>query len=1601
MENRRERGNNTTTTTAAASSAPGGGISSDCDSKNGKNDGGDVGTGETGFSGPTGTATVASPAAAARTMAVLDPILQLLLATIQEYHREQQQQQQQLLHQRSGGEGRETSSGAAKNRPRPARSGQQQRYQQRILELLRAQTDLVAELRRAVVRTSLCGEQQGGGSPSVQVDDDDGDDHSRTGSDDDGDLACLRGGELRQQHRMMMTRYYLNIVSFPLLAIIKGTGLDWENASSRDVGSDEQSNEEFDLVLRSSKWKAVASASRAYAFLVNDVVPLQLPPQMQEPLPPPTIAPTPAPRPTQAEDNDAMVNTALVRALTACAAALPSGPEVRDKVDEDDTGSRASSSHLDRGEDCLCALLDTVASLMAFAGRVKAPSFDCDANNKRNNNNNSSFAVTVSQTLDGALVARIADCCVSILRPPEDGSNKYSNKTTTGSTSISSSPRPFSTDVQTRANDALQSLINGVPLSLTWQMAFPGCFAGLYRCVLVSVSGRGGACTTDQRKPAELVSSTLRTLTLLLKTCLPSRCRMEAAETEGSGGSKKSAVMNRLAALAVRANEERCKKRTQLSIPSASGKANVSGSDEKEENGGSSNDGNSSSSNLETKFLEQFRVRVPAPLLLLVRLLASSSSPKIRSEAASLYSILLLDARDDCWSNIRSSSQEAEEARSDGNSGTENLAGGFKMAVLESCLTLTDDPDSDVAAVSRELLVRCLSEDHSNTIALLINRATDLMLELPTLARRQRKVELRTKLRLLTALLSLLSPTEQRQRKRINKSFLQSMFSTCSTADEIRRAWTSALDVDFSEARTVAVLAMLDDNGEHATRPNGLKLRYMDDEETSDAASNCLRKLGKALGPKHAALVVDATVADLYEACVTRIEEGGHQALIGPGQIEWLHEWMGSLIFAKDVLVGAFAPLDADRKKDQKKERKRSLILTSLAASVLSIITSNTLIDLPCSQIQPQTTGALGTNYFSSHLRLESLSSNSTALSSSAALRGNAAVSFLILDFVGVFFDLLGGESARFVPLCLYQILEKASSAGCFTSTGSAIFQSVQQMGFYALSRLSTACHYDRISDLVAGHLDQLVSNMLGRIRVPGGRALTAGNSLTDEVQVVAAVTVFILRIVAQGLRDLRVPHSSGDLRSSPARLAGIQDFVLELTAHFDRHSSMLTNDTGKALLLLELYEAALLCLLASYGISSSTNVVASLVPVVKTDQEPWFDLLRPFQKDPADELTPKEGFEAHSKRSNPENQAGSVENQNYDYETLNRGTIFVARILSRCSYLLSHPSSLKVQIQSCDVLIYGFTFLGWIASEIPKREDESNGPTTAVLRQVHDTWSAISSRIKATTDAVVGPDVRPATSSLLIVSTPTASSNTTGVAQQRIFLSKMLTLASMMAVCAGDFMTRPLRESVWPCIGRLVGSFVGSGSNDRKNGTRDSRPRLLATDVSLNALTTPTGRFFNTNTKYSASQKYLLQGTLSCLARVYGHPEVGMALSSHIPATGTMLFPFLECDDEDSGCHDSSSYRNNNPSASSIGKICFVALQNMLRIDSDALWRPLVELSGQYELPPCPLLMDRRSIVSGTVVRSSSHCTEENRLAVAARELIDFIESLPEQPID
>jgi hypothetical protein len=112
-----------------------------------------------------------------------------------------------------------------------------------------------------------------------------------------------------------------------------------------------------------------------------------------------------------------------VDCLVACTMSLPA-----------DETTLLKSKGLDRGDDCLCAILHCVDTLL----------------------NSADYHEEIAAALNGFLVGRIAYACITFVSP---GDSRRSP------------------EVQLQALQTLDSLLKAVPLVQLWQSHFPGCFA--------------------------------------------------------------------------------------------------------------------------------------------------------------------------------------------------------------------------------------------------------------------------------------------------------------------------------------------------------------------------------------------------------------------------------------------------------------------------------------------------------------------------------------------------------------------------------------------------------------------------------------------------------------------------------------------------------------------------------------------------------------------------------------------------------------------------------------------------------------------------------------------------------------------------------------------------------------------------------------------------------------------------------------------------------------------------------------------------------------------------------------------------------------------
>lgn len=192
------------------------------------------------------------------------------------------------------------------------------------------------------------------------------------------------------------------------------------------------------------------------------------------------------------------------------------------------------------------------------------------------------------------------------------------------------------------------------------------------------------------------------------------------------------------------------------------------------------------------------------------------------------------------------------------------------------------------------------------------------------------------------------------------------------------------------------------------------------------------------------------------------------------------------------------------------------------------------------------------------------------------------------------------------------------------------------------------------------------------------------------------------------------------------------------------------------------------------------------------------------------------------------------------------------------------------------------------------------------------------------------------------------------------MFLSKLFELMASMCEVSEDFLVSRIKEEVWPVTAELLGLYV-------QDETSTSR-KQLGCDALVSKATLRPKSFVTERDK-------LLFSILDFLSRIFGKQDCGQGLSSLIPAAGTILLPFLAQEGE-------------------LQARTMRALKIMMLIDCDALWRPLLQLSNR-PFPPQPFGPQSEAVA----VHKDRDCTTP--LELAAKELVEFIESLPEQDLE
>jgi hypothetical protein len=497
-------------------------------------------------------------------------------------------------------------------------------------------------------------------------------------------------------------------------------------------------------------------------------------------------------------------------------------------------------------------------------------------------------------------------------------------------------------------------------------------------------------------------------------------------------------------------------------------------------------------------------------------------------------------------------------------------------------------------------------------------------------------------------------------------------------------------------------------------------------------------------------------------------------------------------------------------------------------------------------------------------------------------------------------------------------------------------------MASIVLHTLGAACDFSHFSSFLLCNIESSVFGvLLERMRNPGGKALSRGIDMDDSMCVNIECAVTVLHLLIDGKAMER--HDDSKKKKT---IACLQEILSELIIRFDHSASTVEKDDNAILAFLQFFERSLtLCLGASKEARKETNSPCDAN---------WFGLLCPYEKENIPLLSPCKGFLTYIKEKQIHDDQPIFPNQqtnNGSTAFLGLDTTSINQIAWRCGYLLSHPT-LKVQLESCNVLILCFIYLGMVASD-SRSSDEQNGPRTAIFRQIHSSWPAISARLRTSCSDCLMPEKFP----LLLPDQLSADSHS-DACEKRIFLSQLLCLVASIAECSDDFIASRFREHVWPCLCKIM-EYFNNGSD-----------RLCFSTVGSPKYQFPTSK------KYSASDIQMLLAAIECISRIFAHEPTSKVLSDLLPRAGTYLLPLLHF-----------GYEN-------VEQRSFQAVKNILRSDYDCIWRTLVCLSGQ-KLPPNPLISANK-----IAAMPSESPAVSQELSEYAQLLIEYVDALAEQQL-
>lgn len=575
-----------------------------------------------------------------------------------------------------------------------------------------------------------------------------------------------------------------------------------------------------------------------------------------------------------------------------------------------------------------------------------------------------------------------------------------------------------------------------------------------------------------------------------------------------------------------------------------------------------------------------------------------------------------------------------------------------------------------------------------------------------------------------------------------------------------------------------------------------------------------------------------------------------------------------------------------------------------------------------------------------------------TTTQSATIINGNAILVSLLMDIIRQFINVLGGDNMKLhLPIILFPLLERASPI-CNHS-------SVQRAAFVTLWDISESIVCDNISSLLASNSDYLVDAISLRLTKCAREQAPMERSLAGVVDVILQSIVY------------RGDPSSDEKKNSPpgvGHVSMVAHLLNCLLTHVDRQSHT-TAHTMNIQDIVRVFWSM---------ITFMSSSIDSYIHINSTDTKPemggtndndyWLQRLDVELniESAIDDDTTDDIFQ--EVENEPIDEASSVvpNSDNQEETDFIQEIASIDCILTRCCYLLCH-ADLQIQVMCCGTILSGFQSLGKIGSFRKKaRGVSANNP---LLPAIGEFWPSIIAILRSASASLVLAKTL-TRSDLSIRHMMATDQHEQGPSQTslQILITNLLSIISELCSSSDGFFVDRFENDVYPIIGKLMLQNI-----------------LPDNDSSMSM--------------QAGAQKYsaLMLPILHCFKSTF-ESSCRLGLVGLIPSAGTMLFPLLT-------------------SEGPISDGTMDALKAMLAVDCDALWRGLHTLSRR-SFPCNPIdissatvqmtgqmgnngLEGSKSVRTVTVVSFTKRNRDCNTiLSQKARELLDFIESLPEQEV-